>query len=494
MNAYEGLALVIAAAFIWGSYGGFVKRFATAAPYLGFMCAFQLAQVVITLVVVLPRYEKLQFSDDIYPHKYAMLILSGVFMMGSEFLFVASTKTLSSVSSTLILDSIPNLGVSVLISQLIDGHGVNVYGLLISSFLYCIGLILFAKADFESEKRCIAMDEENLRSARVRRKQRVTQRQLEIVRILTESQMNTSFRVEQNSDFHYPINVEERPFEESKVDMEAEMIESPQNSKDFNSVNALDQSKEENDDTNDISVDNSAVDTHEDFKYENIANKHLNSRRKDSVESFTGRFRRTSLDILGHHRTLFRGASYLSISGMIRSYLTTSTGIFLALASSVMLGCFTITSAIAMTGENAVTGWETAFLLNQSGQLVTLPVLGVFLGVWDPFDIFPSEEKISSITQLFTLSSQECLVACLAGGFVCMGYVLLYAATASVPFAIIDGLLAGETLISYLFAFFVWDEFRSPSLFSKIGICTTCGIFVYVAAVTVILVYANNSV
>lgn len=517
--------MVIAAACIWGSYGGFVKRFASNAPYLAFMCAFQLAQIIVTLIIVLPRYQALQLNSEIYGYKYANLVLSGSFILWSEFFYVASTKTLSSVTTTLWSNAFSDLCVSILISQFIDGHGVNVFGLLISSALYCMGLFFFAKADFVVEKLCDEAEEEGKRSVKaikqLKIKEKRAQMRLAMADVHLDSSVHSRRRPSIGSEAHgseYSRRSLNSVSEAEGIDISA--IEESLSSKSlFDSRNNKNESKL-SDDTNAITssrgyygvsfvkedvADAFALPTHlqilsteiTDFSFCDV-----HSTRKtfteifddlnDSFRSARRASHRTSFEILGHRRTIFKDMSSVSVIDTIKPHMSTMSGISFALFSGLMMGMFTITSAIAMTGEGAITGWETAFLLNQLGQFVTVPILVLFFGFWDPFNAFPPEDKITNLKQLTALSRFELFVALSLGTAVTLGYGLIYVAASSVPFAIIDGLLTGETLVSYVFAYFIWDEFNSPKFLSTIGLCTSGGIITYIAAMIVVVFYANS--
>ena len=77
-------------------------------------------------------------------------------------------------------------------------------------------------------------------------------------------------------------------------------------------------------------------------------------------------------------------------------------------------------------------------------------------------------------------------------GFLCLfvagGYACFYYGTEGVPFAVADGLLSAETLVTFVLSAFVFDEYKGTELFSPVFTFLLLGCIFYIYAVVVLSV------
>ena len=159
-----------------------------------------------------------------------------------------------------------------------------------------------------------------------------------------------------------------------------------------------------------------------------------------------------------------------------------------ALLGGVVLGLFMVMSSIGMTGDGAVTDPGTALLILQTGQTLGLPVVIFIFGYWDPLDMMPAHERITSFSSLLNMTKEETIVAFTVGCFIAGGYAAFYYGVAVVPFAVANGLSASETLVAFLFSAFVWNEYKGTEFFSPVFTYLLLGCIFYIYAVVVLSV------
>ena len=68
------------------------------------------------------------------------------------------------------------------------------------------------------------------------------------------------------------------------------------------------------------------------------------------------------------------------------------------------------------------------------------------------------------------------------------GYACFYYGTEGVPFAVADGLLSAETLVTFVLSAFVFDEYKGTELFSPVFTFLLLGCIFYIYAVVVLSV------
>jgi hypothetical protein len=124
----------------------------------------------------------------------------------------------------------------------------------------------------------------------------------------------------------------------------------------------------------------------------------------------------------------------------------------------------------------------------QTGQTLGLPFIIFLFGYWDPFQMMPATERVTSLSTLCMLSTDDTIVAAVVGLFISGGYAAFYYGTESVPFAVADGLLSSETLVTFVFAAFVWNEYKGTELFSPVFTYLMLGFIFYIYAVIVLSV------
>ncbi len=155
------------------------------------------------------------------------------------------------------------------------------------------------------------------------------------------------------------------------------------------------------------------------------------------------------------------------------------------------MGMFTLLSALGTEGSSEGGLWATSFFLNQCGQMAFLIPLINFFVFLDPLNMYPKEDKPNSWKSLFCdIRLDHAAVASLVGFSVSGGYAMVYYASETVPFPIIDGLLSGETMIAFFLSYFVWGEYGNPGITSMVSILVILGSLIYATGILILALLA----
>ena len=150
INRSTGILLILVAAISWGAYGGVRKHFAPNAENVPFMVNQQLAQFLFAILVVIPQWNSIQtnFAMD----KFLFVFFAGMTTLLAEFLYLASTKHLSSTAAMACFALPSDCFVSIIIDQCIQSYGVKLKYLIVAASLYLIGEGFFILVDYTYEK------------------------------------------------------------------------------------------------------------------------------------------------------------------------------------------------------------------------------------------------------------------------------------------------------------------------------------------------------
>ena len=150
INKSIGILLILVASISWGAYGGVRKHFAPNAENVPFMVNQQLAQFLFAILVVLPQWNSIQtnFAMD----KFLFVFFAGMTTLLAEFLYLASTKHLSSTAAMACFALPSDCFVSIIIDQCIQSYGVKLKYLIVAASLYLIGEGFFILVDYTYEQ------------------------------------------------------------------------------------------------------------------------------------------------------------------------------------------------------------------------------------------------------------------------------------------------------------------------------------------------------
>ena len=145
-----GILLILVASISWGAYGGVRKHFAPNAENVPFMVNQQLAQFLFAILVVLPQWNTIQTSFAM--DKFLFVFFAGMTTLLAEFLYLASTKHLSSTAAMACFALPSDCFVSIIIDQCIQSYGVKLKYLIVAASLYLIGEGFFILVDYTYEQ------------------------------------------------------------------------------------------------------------------------------------------------------------------------------------------------------------------------------------------------------------------------------------------------------------------------------------------------------
>ena len=481
-----GIALVLVAAFSWGMYGGIRKHFAPKAHDISFIIVQQLAQFFVTLMIILPQWSTIETSYHF--DKFCWVFFAGISTLIAEFMYLAATKHLSSTAAMACQHLPSDCFVSIIIDQFIQSYGVKMKYLLVASSLYLIGEGFFILVDYTYD---LAMEEQAAM----------------ILEDIEEAKLKSRLLLNNN-------NISES---DSETELHTEEVYSKHNSKQNKFVDISKQDDNQNDNilgSNDtvvslsgerITIRNLLSKTHSIDEGENM---------KSGLVSTTSRRRTLSnSNVLNKYIEYNKNGDHNAamvcdnnddddddedgvlipirsnnVNKMNASTMHVCFWVTVALLGGTILGLFTIMSSIGMTGDGAVTDPGTALLILQTGQTLGLPVVIFIFGYWDPLDMMPAHERITSFSSLLNMTKEETIVAFTVGCFIAGGYAAFYYGTVGVPFAVANGLLASETLVAFTFSAFFWNEYKGTEFFSPVFTYLLLGCVFYIYAVLVLSV------
>lgn len=526
METWLGIIIALIAASLWGTASGFEKRYVGVVGEMPFMTITQLSQFGLTLVVTFAQYDQLQ-TEFAMSKALALFFAGSAIVIGKTF-YVCAVRHISSFTAIVMANLFADLFVSVIIQQFIPSDNVHIQYLPVASFLYFVGLFLFTKAEFMFENQCL---EENVENERILKRHR--KRKLRHQRFDNIDEMIGTMLVEEGNDFspqNIHIDVENHTFRIDSVvannrQFNGDLYESTSIYRSRDVFNEdidhiiygfpdikIDESTRLEKSTDIATIDGSPNvvlidEPHDSYKIINISTiasfqeiytKFMNSSFAERISSRrisqrSSKRSTESLQIIGTHRTITRGETKIIIDiKMMEEAGSPTLGVILGLTAGVAYGLFYILSAIGANGEGAITQWSTAFFIQQIGMITTLPVILFFFGHWDPFKLFPEEERITSIKQLFHMGRREMLASIFLGFVDTTVYSLIYLAASALPFSILGGIMSSETMVGFMMSYFVWKEFRDPPLCCPLSHYIFTGTVIYIGALFVLTFLASQ--
>jgi hypothetical protein len=419
--------LVLVASFIWGSYPGILKNSVEGFKVLPFMFSQHVVQIIVALLIVLSQIG--DFQRDFLARKFFCLFVAGVFSSLSDFLYVSSSRHLSMILTRLYANLFADVYVGIIIERFVPNDMVDMQYLICAAVLYCAGLIAFTSSEHEYSKQLIGHDEKIItikkkkkngggggKKGKKHHRLPMSKAGLDDIALhAVESGSHPDHVIdpEEEGEAHEEANGVAEEDEEEEESSKSSEIDFGMTFKDFDSLN------------DDFGAPNPFFKDH-----------HVTSNIHPSKEIRP------------------KQESILMIN--IDEMFSKSFSMTVALMSGICLAMFFILSTVGMSGDGKITSWTTAFLFCQLGKITSLPILLYFFGYWDPLDMFPTDERLSSMKELFDFNTKKLMVSSVIGVALSGSYALIYFTSTVVPFAIIDGLMTFETMIYYLMAFFCW--------------------------------------
>ena len=463
-----GVFLVLLAAFLWGAYGGIRKHFAPRAHEMPFLVVQQLAQCAFTLVVVLPQWSLIQttFATD----KFLFLFFAGVSTLVAENMYLAATRHLSSTAAMACQHLPSDCFVSIIIDRCVQSYNVKLKYLIVASSLYLVGEGFFILVDY-------TYDEETSQPEYAPLPQLSPAGDGEGAEADEEGDKGSEYGDEALGRRHtlklglavggpgsnYNTDNERDGRERSRGDSAA----GPGDPQRLITIRKI------------LSKSTDPSDS------DGGARRHRAASAAASVGLWKGKE-----DATGSHDAAEGSmpADATGADGDGKGPYYVCFWVSVALVGGSVLGFFTILTSIAMTGDGAITDPGTALLVLQAGQTLGLPLVIFIFGFWDPLNMTPARERITSVNSLFNMTRDETTVAFAVGCFISGGYAAFYYGVVAVPFAVANGLLASETLVAFAFSAFVWNEYAGTTFFSPVFTYLLLGFIFYVYAVVVLSV------
>jgi hypothetical protein len=468
---------------------------------MSFIVVQQIAQLVFTLVVVLPQWSLIQ--TNFHMDKFLFLFFAGVSTLVAEFMYLAATRHLSSTAAMACQHLPSDCFVSIIIDQCVESYGVKLKYLLVASSLYLIGEGFFILVDYtydletdtgaddasqytlvredgdlddydddddalERKLRQLEGDPE-MGTVRERRLLRQAKRArgpgLGLDQGLdggAESDgmgMGSGAPSEDESDSglgpssptpnprsgsgsNYNSDQEGRYRVDSVTSAVSERRITIRKLLSSKSIDTTDSGGGDN-----ASVYRASRNTRTaSSSHPNLSS--LTHRQKEKVDAEFGLLGddgapNTLMPVLvGDLSDAERDGEFRE--GQQKSPYYVCFWVTVALIGGSVLGLFTILSSIGMTGEGCITDPGTALLVLQTGQTLGLPIVIFLFGFWDPLDMTPPSERVTGLKCLFNMNREETVVAFTVGCFISGGYAAFYYGVVAVPFAVANGLLASE--------------------------------------------------
>ena len=350
INKGLGVFLILVASVAWGAYGGVRKHFAPSAENVPFMVNQQLAQFVFALLVVLPQWNRIQTQFAM--SKFLFVFFAGMTTLLAEFLYLASTKHLSSTAAMACFALPSDCFVSIIIDQCVQSYGVKLKYLVVAATLYLIGEGFFILVDYTYEKeawrqyemwRGPAVGEEE--AAEEADEEGATARKGGETRPLAGAGAGDGRRRGMSGATGAAAPPPPQPLVADSLDAEAHH---PSSSGSYQQHAALSL----RDDATECLI---------------------------AVKDGSGAASATALTAAKPDGGGWHVCFWVSV----------------ALFGGLSLGLFTILSSIGMTGEGAVTDPGTALLIMQTGQTLGLPLIIFIFGFWDPFEMMLPQERVT---------------------------------------------------------------------------------------------------
>lgn len=442
--------LVVISSIIWGSCRGFVKNASgdKNAKSLPILCMQHITQIIVALLIALPQVET--FDNKFGENKFFAIFFAGVFSILAEFLYISSTSHLTSTVSKFFSSVYSDVFVSIILYKFYKDTPVRISILIVVAVFYFSGLIFLSWAEIEHIRDRNELDDSKVITIK-RKKRKKEKKKGKDIKALPNAQKDIA---PDTATTAIPIELVEKGLGTESIEEDRE--------------SSISESELE------FGVSFQDFDLDKEFGAPNPIYNHMPVEEPKNQTN--------SILMINITEIFFR-----------------TSGIFIALVSSICVSLFFILSTAAIHDKGALTDWATTFLFAQFGKFAALPFCLFFFGFWDPLKIFPDGEKLSHLHDLFDLNPKRFYLSITVGCLLSGSFALIYYASTAVPFCIINGILICQTVIALAWTLFVWKDFAGLGLkydeyfvehLTPVGWKLLMGVIFYVAALLLLTLAA----